>query len=198
MILYYYQGKNHKGTEGEALIRKALKNYLQDDTNSALGYRVESEAEIENMEILRRSKGKPYFKDYKVEFSISHTDKLWVCLMADFPVGVDVQKVRSAGYEAIAKRFFSSSEQEYISKFGQSGFFEVWCCKEAYVKYTGQGFGGQGFSTFSVVDDTGSLTKNVQETCMFSFVFPKELEISTEIMGAICAEKKEELWIKKL
>jgi len=79
-----------------------------------------------------------------------------VCF-SDKEVGVDCEdtrarKDRKPDFENVARRFFTADEQEYIA-YGEPGaeerFFEVWTAKEAYMKYTGNGF-SEGFQSFSV------------------------------------------------
>ncbi|MBN7772872.1 4'-phosphopantetheinyl transferase family protein [Clostridium aminobutyricum] len=196
MILYYCQEEKHKNKEGERLIGRALNDYLKIGNPQPIDEKVQMD--IADTVILRGHKGKPFFKEYNVEFSVSHTEQLWVCLMADYPVGVDVQKRRTVNRHAVAKRFFTKLEQEYIHEFGEIGFFDVWCRKEAYVKYTGKGFADQGFSTFSVVDEQLKLTEHIDGIWVHSLDFSKESAIGTQIAGAFCTQKKEELWIKRL
>ena len=196
MILYYCLDKNHKNRDGEQLIAQALLDYVQKTASN--GKRQCGNIDVKNIIILREPMGKPYFKDFDIKFSISHTANLWVCLMADHLVGVDVQQYRQVNGQAVAKRFFSEEEQAYIEVFGEEGFFDVWCRKEAYVKYTGKGFAGQNFSTFTTVDSQFKLIEHIQETIVHSLDLSNILELGTQIRGAYCTQKKEELWIKRL
>ncbi len=89
--------------------------------------------------------GKPYLKDYpNLFFNLSHTDSLILIALADFPVGVDVERLeRNADNEAILKHFFSEKEQQsYFSQpenQRQLAFFKGWTRKEAILKATGEG-----------------------------------------------------------
>ena len=65
-------------------------------------------------QVLRTEHGKPYLPDLPVEVSVSHTGRLFAALIAEEgvgPVGLDVQSMRTASYEKIARRFFK--EEEY-------------------------------------------------------------------------------------
>jgi 4'-phosphopantetheinyl transferase len=80
-----------------------------------------------------------------VTFNISHSGS--VVLLAfgrRREIGVDVEQVRTNfEAEAIARRFFSSHEQQQLAAFreGQKfeAFFRCWTRKEAYIKATGDG-----------------------------------------------------------
>lgn len=94
-------------------------------------------------------KGKPYFKDSALSFSLSHSGDLVLCAIADHEIGVDVQKVIDLEWEKLAKRFFSLEEQDWLSSVdSKEEFFRLWCRKEAFGKMTGEGaatYLGQSF-----------------------------------------------------
>ena len=56
-------------------------------------------------EVLRTDRGKPYFKDGEVIFSVSHSGDIWVCLMGmtekDLSLGVDIQQIREADIKSL-------------------------------------------------------------------------------------------------
>ena len=99
-------------------------------------------ATLDNIKICRTSKGKPYFERIDIHFSISHSNNLWSCLVGPSNCGLDVQYIRPCNFKKIAGRFFSENENKYVEKKGIKGFFEIWAAREAYGKYTGQGFFG--------------------------------------------------------
>lgn len=136
-------------------------------------------------QILRTPKGKPYFKDGSLEFSVSHTGKLWVCLISNEqePVGVDVQAMRPCHREKIAERYYTADEQEFVSATGEAGFFQIWTRKEAYAKYTGEGL-NERIASFS------TLKKSPVQ-----FV---DFDIWAGVKGSCCMKEKSELWIRTL
>ncbi len=90
--------------------------------------------------------GKPYFKDIpELKFSISHSGDMAVCAVSDLNVGVDIQEWRQLKAD-IAGRFFHPDETAYLRKLhaseSEKGFFSIWCLKESYIKYTGEGLAG--------------------------------------------------------
>lgn len=91
-------------------------------------------------------KGKPYFTDIPVEFSISHCKGYAVCAVcgkAEGRIGVDCELIRPFR-ETSMRRIFSADEMAMI-KGGDSPDLlctRLWTLKEAYVKYTGTGLAG--------------------------------------------------------
>ncbi len=160
MYLYIYQRdsdtlKVSDSCFSDRMVRNALDDYL---------YRKKiriPEETLNHLEIRRDEKGKPYFscpmqKASRVEsvhYSVSHSGTWWGCLMAEEPVGFDMEAFRERiHYMEIAKRFFTEGEYEYVIKTGLEGFFDIWVRKEAYIKYLGTGL-AEGLGSFSVVRD---------------------------------------------
>jgi len=94
--------------------------------------------------------GRPYIEGPKVtapiEFNISNTEGVVVCLVAAIPeIGVDVEFIsRQVKIVDIADRFFSKSEATALRALPVSErydqFYAYWTLKEAYVKARGMGF----------------------------------------------------------
>lgn len=179
MYLYVYEG--YQGGKGgrertEELVRRAARACIMEE---------ELRLPKTSGQILRTDRGKPYFKDVPLEFSVSHTGELWVCLISTDPgpVGVDVQLTRSCRVDRIAKRYYTEDEREFVSAMGESGFFQIWARKEAYAKYTGDGL-NEALASFS------TLKKGP-----VAFV---DFDIRAGVKGSCCMEEKRELWIRTL
>ena len=107
--------------------------------------------------------GKPYVGvGSGMYVSISHSHGLCAAAVSDSEIGVDIEYIdpsrSTERLKRLAERFFSADELAYI-KAGADAvdavlperFFEVWCAKESYVKYTGAGLSGLGdFSIFGL------------------------------------------------
>ncbi len=95
-------------------------------------------------EILYTSRGKPYFQNSPVHFSISHTDSRVFCVFHDRPVGLDAEKMDRQIDLRLAEKILSPGEQ---LRFRQAedkrlALLKLWVLKEAQAKATGQGLRG--------------------------------------------------------
>lgn len=108
------------------------------------------ECGVKKPQLLRTDKGKPYIergssctseneKSQDLHLSVSHSGEYFLCIIADRPVGIDVQERKDSNAEKIANRYFTDLEKEYVKENGENGFFTVWTRKEAYSKLTGEG-----------------------------------------------------------
>lgn len=125
-----------------ALLREAALTYASGLT---LPDRITANLTTADLSVSRSPSGKPFFTSSAADgicFSISHSGGLWACILGSAPCGLDIQKMRPCRQEAIARRYFSASEQAYVKQEGLSGFYEIWTRREALAKYTGAGFFG--------------------------------------------------------
>lgn len=89
-------------------------------------------------------KGKPYFENIPLFFSLSHSGEYVLCAVSSREVGADIQKIQPSDVMKLARRFFSEPEFCALecceSDREQQGlFFGLWSRKEAYGKLTGEG-----------------------------------------------------------
>lgn len=145
----------------ELLFNKSLEDYQERMGNTK-----------KSLEVSKGKHGKPYFPSEKdLHFSISHSGKYWICMFDIEDVGVDIEDYSNKNmsltrYIDISNRFFTEDEKKYVlgdlneiqnqelDEGTKNRFFRIWTSKEAYMKYTGNGF-SEGFRRFSVLD--GSL-----------------------------------------
>lgn len=195
LYLYYNQNKKKEQSPGdrgnrlnssEELVRKALRDYCR-----RIGLEISDEL-LDNTMIEREEKGKPYFiglQEPSIHYSVSHSGCWWGCLMADEPVGFDLEIIRDkVNYEKIAQRFFTAEECDWILSAGPEAFFEVWVRKEAYVKYLGTGL-AEGLDSFTVVTDGGLSVQVVslnEKDRDFKPCFARPCEIDGIVKAAYC------------
>lgn len=105
-------------------------------------YREETGQEMPEIRVTER--GKPYFPDSELHFSISHTRHHAVCVLAHCPVGVDMEELGRATAESLARRALSPGEwQQYAAAEDRDrAMLTFWVLKEAAVKLTGDGLAG--------------------------------------------------------
>ncbi|MCM1025428.1 MAG: 4'-phosphopantetheinyl transferase superfamily protein [Roseburia sp.] len=89
-------------------------------------------------------KGKPYFADFSLFFSLSHSGDYVLCAVARREIGADLQRLQPVDVGKLARRFFSEPERLALERCKDDGerqrlFFELWTRKEAYGKLTGAG-----------------------------------------------------------
>lgn len=92
------------------------------------------------LELTQNSHGK---SESNIHFNLSHSGGYIAAVVADCPVGIDVE-TKSDLDGRVAKRFFSGEEQQAIlaAEDPQLAFRRIWTRKEAYVKCTGTGIDG--------------------------------------------------------
>ncbi len=98
--------------------------------------------------------GKPYFYGERKAFvSISHSEGLCLAAISDSEIGVDIEYMKQGDERLLrlAQRYFTPGEVQYIEKEPYPRFYKVWCMKESYIKYTGEGFTCP-LGSFSVLD----------------------------------------------
>ena len=123
--------------------------------------------------------GKPCFVGEDAIFvSISHGDGICAAAISTSEVGVDTElmKGNSDRLLRIAKRYFSHDEAVYTEACPIPRFYEVWCKKESYVKFTGKGI-ASGLAKFSVLTGEG-IPENVR---FFHLIYENR-------MLAVCSE----------
>jgi len=94
----------------------------------------------EYLHIQKTECGKPMLGSHpEISFSLAHSGELLVLAFSRHLVGVDLEKKRSVRAMAIAKKFFSSHEIEFLKQSPEDHFFYLWTAKEAALKADGCG-----------------------------------------------------------
>lgn len=89
-------------------------------------------------------KGKPYFKEESVYFSLSHSKDYVFGVFSEREIGADIQYGKPDYSERIVSRFFTEKEQKLWQGCSDKEtrrrlFYKLWTRKEAYGKLTGDG-----------------------------------------------------------
>ena len=131
--------------------------------------------------------GKPSFSlRPDLHFSITHSQDWWLCGFSSAPLGLDLQIHRSHAAPAVlARRFFHPWEDAFLSREDYRRFFELWCAKESWVKYTGRGFYDDPAS-FSLVSPTGEFpVMDGAQLQLLPFAPEYSLCLCTKTMGEV-------------
>jgi len=176
--IYIYEGLFKRGDGGFPMIIGAAARYCAENG---------IEFDPQRAEILRDDRGKPYFVDAALEFSLSHTGSLWMCLFSEKPCGLDLQLVRECDHQAISRRYYLEDEQQYVEENGRNGFFDIWVRKEAYCKMTGEGLFGD---MPSVLSDSGCYKGT-------AYCFT-EIHIADDLKCAVCSSESMDIEMRVL
>ena len=106
--------------------------------------------------VLKTPRGKPYFVDSPLYFSISHTKNHAFCVLAPVPVGIDGEEMNRRIDLRLAEKILSAREKtRYESASDQrAALLRLWVLKEAAAKLTGEGLRGYPAHTdFNPADD---------------------------------------------
>jgi phosphopantetheinyl transferase len=128
-----------------------LLNMAYSDYNGADSIPVETECK----------NGRPITGDPDFHYSLSHSDKICGIIWSDKNCGIDIQ-AHVPLKQDIAGRFFHSDEKKYIEETNDKSLvFDIWCAKEALIKYDGKGlsYGLDKFSTIPLIK-TGEVVFN--------------------------------------
>ena len=155
----YYKSDERRKAKVDRLRKRPAKK-LSVAAGDLLRKAIAEEFNINASELRFRSgkNGKPYVENAKVEFSISHSENIAVCVLSDKPVGIDIEYIRDVNVN-VARRLFTQDEQNYVFEkwpLVKQRFFEVWTRKEAYVKMLGKGV--PYFPEFSTMGKPGIQT----------------------------------------
>lgn len=107
------------------------------------------------VDIVEDGRGKPALRTAEIEFNVSHSHELIAIVLAGEAVGVDIERIRPMGGDAmrIARAHFSPAEIERLEAAadGDDAFFAIWTAKEAVVKAAGAGLSAS-LQSFTVPD----------------------------------------------
>ena len=166
--IYFFEGNLQDEEVSKALTLEALATYCQ---NCGIDF------DPDKAIFSKNEKGKPYIENLPVHYNVSHSANMWMAMVGPAPCGIDLQVLKECDYEKIAARHFTPEEQNYVRLWGIDGFFRIWTRREAYGKYTGQGFFGE---MPAFVTEEGEITAKAGDAYL------KEIEIADDIFCVYC------------
>lgn len=116
-------------------------------------YREETGKELP--EICRTPRGKPYFPEDPVHFSITHTNNHAFCVLSPTPIGIDAEELTRIINPRLAEKILSPQEMEaYLAADDKNrALLTFWVLKEASAKCSGEGINGYpNHTNFSLKD----------------------------------------------
>ena len=125
-------------------------------------------ADYKSAQIVTDEYGKPGFAELPLYFNLSHSGTRAMCIVAEVPVGCDVEQIRPVK-PGLAGRFFSEEENRALEgcetpEAREALFFKLWTLKESFLKCTGRGLRTplNAFSV-SVGPEGAALTQSADE-----------------------------------
>lgn len=175
MKIYFYEGYDGGTKESRALLLYSLNDYLNADYLSD--------------DILIGDKGKPYLKDNRVLFSVSHSKILWMVAISDKLIGADLEVAKDKNKDKIASKVFSENENKYIELWGDYGFYRLWTRREALIK-------ALGLTVFNKMPDLVDVKHDLIDSININgkIYYFKDIEISDEVFCSVCTEKQDLEW----
>ena len=106
-------------------------------------------------EILKGTRGKPYFPEGDWHFSISHTKNFVFCVLDNQPIGIDAEELDRDIKLSLADKILSPMEKAQFDAATEKkrALLTFWVLKEATGKMTGEGINGYPNKTNFSLDD---------------------------------------------
>ena len=100
-------------------------------------------------------RGKPYFVDGGLHFSISHTKNYVFCALSHMPVGIDAEEKDRKINLLLADKILSPAEKQRFdaAQDKPAALLKLWVLKEALGKLSGEGINGYPDHTDLSPDD---------------------------------------------
>lgn len=115
---------------------------------------------IINYKLFTNEYGKYFIKDKNIFFSVSYSYQCVVCVVDDYEIGIDVEKIRKTNINTI-NLFATDNEKMYILEDDTyKRLFEIFTLKEAYFKMLGTDLSEMKKIEFRINNDTISCSDN--------------------------------------
>ena len=116
-------------------------------------YREETGEDLPSIAVTER--GKPYFEDSSLHFSISHTKRHAFCVLSHEKVGIDAEEKDRSIDLRLADKILSPTEKQQFdaAEDKRLALLRFWVLKEAAAKATGEGLRGYPNHTAFSLDD---------------------------------------------
>lgn len=125
--------KHKENVSKDCVIKSLSKNDIEKSINSKMAF---------SYEIEYQKGGKPMLIEMNpIYFNLSHAGDYAVCVVADVPVGIDIEGKHQMN-EKVMRKCFSEKEKFWVNEIleeKQERFFRLWTAKEAVSKATGKG-----------------------------------------------------------
>lgn len=127
--------------------------------------------------IARTGRGKPYFLDSPLHFSISHTKRHAFCALSDVPLGLDAEELDRAIDLRLAEKILSPAEKLRFQAADdqRAALLRLWVLKEADAKRSGMGLRGYPKNTDFSPDDA---RLSIHQGCILAILVEGDIPCS--------------------
>jgi 4'-phosphopantetheinyl transferase len=141
----------------------------------------------------------PAYSGEGLTFNLSHSGSVvLLALTRRREIGVDVEQIRSNfEVDAIARRFFSTQEQQQLAALPEEqrfeAFFRCWTRKEAYIKATGEGLSLplHQFDVSTAAEDSDALLATRPDGSEAARWSLREVPAGPGYVAALCASGRD-------
>ncbi len=122
---------------------------LDGRSGHAAAYELLAQAVSPLPEICKTDRGKPYFADSQLHFSLSHTKNHAFCCVATQNLGIDAEETDRKVDLRLADKILSPTEKVRFAQVQDksTALLRFWVLKESYAKLTGKGLGDYLYET---------------------------------------------------
>ncbi|MDH4471935.1 MAG: 4'-phosphopantetheinyl transferase superfamily protein [Fluviicola sp.] len=141
----------------------------------------------EKISFIRSEYGKPILAGTDAfHFNVSHAGDWVVCAIDNKPIGVDVEKVKTANL-AVSRSFFSLKEHFDICNVPDPNdrFFDYWTLKESFIKHSGKGL-SQALNAFTILFSENGGIGIESDGKRLDYLFLKQYSLAEGYKLAVC------------
>ena len=151
----YLSSRELNGQNGHEAGRELLSDLYRQATNQPLPT------------IAIADRGKPYFADNHLYFSISHARSHVFCALSHHPIGIDAEELDRNINLQLAQKILSPAEKTQFDAAADQrmALLTFWVLKEAQAKLTGHGLNGYPKHTNFSLDDP---RVTIQDGCLLA------------------------------
>jgi len=114
-----------------------VKRHILSEVFKYIGYKMFTGID-KYIEVKKGKNGKPYYKTCEIFFNISHAGDYVVMAISTSEIGIDIEPNTNIDFDDLLELFHPEEQKQVM--LGNLSFHELWCAKEAYLKYIGDGF----------------------------------------------------------
>lgn len=197
--VFLWEQKEGCEVPSRTLLLESLELYCEEEALPMGPDKLKIETEAHGKPAAYTKAGEQWIPRNDLYFSVSHTERWWICAVHNAPIGADIEERGRRVKLKLADRFFTEEERSWLEKNGRTEdhLLELWVRKEAYVKYLGTGI-AEGLQSFSVVKD-GEYADEIGEgdkAAFCSVLFPEgmrdEDDYPVPLTGSFCTQRQPE------